>query len=176
LLKCVITVAYIYCRPYNKTYVCSATAAAGHASCLHQVGLGWACCVPSLFLSFGSTNTQPGHFSTENRKPNRTEPNCRFFGFSVRFRFLVSGTSVIGSVFGSYPKPNRKPRTPNIRNSSAVPLSSLFSVACVPPVLSAAQLGPINRPTWPLHQTPTHAPTQHDATRDSETPERASGG
>jgi hypothetical protein len=33
-----------------------------------------------------------GHFYTDHRKPNRaeTEPNFRFFGFSVRYRFSFS--------------------------------------------------------------------------------------
>ena len=53
--------------------------------------------------------TQPGHISTENRTPNRTEtePNSRFFGFSVRFQFLLSDSSVIGVGFGSCVEPNR---------------------------------------------------------------------
>jgi len=59
--------------------------------------------------SSSSPAGQPGHISTENRKPNRTEtePNSRFFGFSVRFQFLLSDSSVIGVGFGSCVEPNR---------------------------------------------------------------------
>jgi hypothetical protein len=54
-----------------------------------------------------------------NTEPNQTEiePKSCFFGFSVRFRFLVLCSSVFGFGFGSYVKPNRTPEEPKYRTT-----------------------------------------------------------
>jgi hypothetical protein len=52
-----------------------------------------------------------GHFFTENR----TEPKFRFFGSSVRFRFLYLRSSVFGIVIGFHRIPNRNTKKPNTK-------------------------------------------------------------
>jgi hypothetical protein len=50
---------------------------------------------------------------TRNRKPNRTEPKFRFFGSSVRFRFLYLKSSVFGIIIGFHRIPNQNTKKPN---------------------------------------------------------------
>jgi hypothetical protein len=52
---------------------------------------------------------------TVKQKPNRTEPKFRFFGSSVRFRFLDLRILVFGIVIGFHRIPNRNTKKPNTK-------------------------------------------------------------
>ena len=93
----------------------------GAAACKNHVGVESARFASRSGRRKGADLLRPcSAWALFNRKPNtepnrtETEPNSRFFGFSVRCRFPILRSSVFGFGFGFSSKPSRTSEEPKL--------------------------------------------------------------
>ena len=72
-------------------------------------------CEASSVARSSAATFRAGHFLTENRSPNRAEPNrkCRFFGFRFRLRFLFLIYRSFVNGFGFLGRGTEEPKEPS---------------------------------------------------------------